>query len=181
MRNGLFLSLGLGAILAVSCRDTSTNPDPGRIGVRVFLEREYINYAWGYDHSGWIVDTAGNMISYNIAKAGVTWTPNPGGYYTAEELSAKAHHCDTLRGTVPTDTLQWLRTLAESSVGGAYSDTTHPMVDAGTVTLFCYVYDPDSSKYRQVVLLEYGDYQFSNTAAPAIQLSDWMARQQAWY
>jgi len=180
MKIPLLLPIMLAASLSLSCNDTSTNP-VGQNNAPVFLESEFLNYAWGYAHSGWIADSAGNLVSYNLAKSGVQWVPNQSGYYTAEELRAKVHHNDTLRRTVELDTLQWLGSLAVASVGGEYSDTTHPMVDAGTITLCCYVYEADSAKYRRVVLQVNGDYQFYNTATPAVQLSNWMSRQTTWY
>lgn len=180
MKIRLLFSVALASLLALSCKDTSTNPVE-QSHAPVFLESEYLNFAWGYDHSGWIVDTAGNVISYDLSKSGVQWTPNATGYYTGEELREKVHHNDTLRGTISGDTLQWLNALVAASVGGTYSDTTHPMADFGTVAFLGYVFDADSSKYRRGGLQVYGGYRFYNTASPAIELSAWMSRQHGWW
>ncbi len=161
------------SVLALECRETPTNP--GQTShARVFLESERLNNAWGYFHQGWVIDTAGNIISYDIARDGAHWYGNESGYYTAEELWSKIHHLDTVRGFIPADTMEILRTLAAASVAGTYSDTTWPMRDAGAWTYSCYVYDPDSAKYRQVVLRVWGDCQFFNTAQSAMTLSTWM-------
>jgi hypothetical protein len=174
MKTRSFLLITLITSLALSCKDTSTNPEQGS-HAKIFLESEYINFAWGYAHNGWVIDSAGNIISYDIAKSGTQWTGNPSGYYTGQELWNKVHHCDTLRGFVPSDTLQWLRALAAASVGGAYSDTTCPARDMGSFVYSCYVYNPDSLKFRQIVLRVHGDCEFYNTATSAIKLSNWMA------
>jgi hypothetical protein len=173
-----FLSLlgPLVLLLAISCKDTSTNP--GSLTVQsMFLESEYVNFAWGYSHYGRFIDTSGLIISYDIGRSGEHWTPNPSGYYTEAELRAKIHHNDTLRGIVPADTLDLLRALGAASVGGAFSDTTCPGADMGAFVLSCYIFQEDSSKFRRIVLRVDGDCRYHNTSKSAIELANWLAKQ----
>ena len=163
------------AVLTCSCKDTTAGPGEAS-RARMFLESEYMNNSWGYAHWGWVIDTAGNIVSYDIGKSGNDWRGNPGGYYTEQELLAKVDHCDTLRGSIPSDTLLWLRGLA-ATVGETYSDTLRVGADMGALVRSCYIFDPDSSKYHQVVLRVTGDYQYHNTSPGAVALADWIDRQ----
>lgn len=174
MKVCVYLTVVLLATSTFSCSDASTDPDQAG-STTVYLEREYVNWAWGYAHNGWFLDPAGNIISYDIAKSGTAWVPSASGYYTEEELEAKMHHRDTLRGVVPLDTVKLLDRLALASLGGTYSDTVCPGADMGALIYSCYVYRADSSKFRHVVLRVDGDCRYQNTSDAARELSDWMS------
>ncbi len=157
--------------LLLSCTTTTGPQQP--LPARMFLESEYVNNAWGYAHWGWVIDTAGNVVSYDIGKSGSGWRGNESGYYTEAELLDKVHHCDTLRGSIPVDTLLWLQGLV-ASVGNTYSDTARVGADMGAFVSSCYVFVRDSSKYHQIILRVTGDYQYHNTSPAAVALANWI-------
>ena len=162
-------------LLTSSCKDASTNP--GSLTVpRMFFESEYVNYAWGYSHSGRFIDTSGLVISYDIARSGDHWEPNRSGYYTESEIWAKIHHRDTVRGLVPADTLELLKSLGLASMVGTYSDTTCPGADMGALIYSCYVFQADSLKFQRIILRVDGDCRYHNTSENAIELAAWLAR-----
>jgi hypothetical protein len=176
MKTSRFFSIALITALVVSCKDTTSNPQP-EPRPKIYFETEYVNFArGGYSHNGWFIDTSGAVISYDIGKSGIQWIPNPTGYYTEAELWAKIHHNDTLRGVVSADTLELLRGLATSSVAGTQSDTVCPGADMGALVYSCYVFQPDSTKFRRIELRVDGDCRHYNTSQSAIELANWMAR-----
>ncbi|HEY6952906.1 MAG TPA: hypothetical protein VI758_10895 [Bacteroidota bacterium] len=174
MRSYTSMSIVLAAALMFCCKDSATGPQFQPLS-KIYFETEYVNFSWGYVHNGWFIDTAGNVISYDLAKSGTQWVPNSNELYGEAELWAKIHHNDTLRTQVPLDTLEALRSLAVASVGGKYSDTTCPGADMGAFVYACYVYQADSLKFRRTVLRVYGDCRYYNTSPSAIELADWMA------
>jgi hypothetical protein len=157
-----------------SCRETATGPETPTPG-RFYLEREYVNSAWGYVHRGVFVDTAGVIISYDLSKTGIDWEVSPGELYTEAELWAAIHHNDTVRGVIPTDTLSMLRKLAYDSVSGKMSDTTGSGADMGAVIYSCYTLEGGQGLFRKTELRVGGDCEYHNTSASAIQLANWMA------
>lgn len=177
MKTYQFCLIALIATLLLSCKDASINPEHPDLN-KVYLESEYVNFAWGYAHNGWFIDTSGNIISYDIAKSGTQWVRNSSEYYSEDELWAKIHHKDTLREVIPNDTLKHLRELALASVAGTLSDTVCPGADMGALVYSCYVFKPDSLKFQRIVLRVYGDCRFNNAAQSAIDLAHWISRRQ---
>ena len=175
MKSYYLLAMTMTLALVFSCKDTISDTASSDHS-RIYFEREYVNFAWGYVHFGWFIDSSGQVISYDIAKSGDRWVANPSGYYTEEQLWIKIHHMDTLRSSVPADTLQFLRGLAQNAVAGTSSDTICAGADMGAHSYSCYVFQADSSKFRRIVLRVEGDCSYHNTSQSAITLATWMAQ-----
>ena len=131
-----------------SCKDAGVEPQQAPAG-RFYLETEYVNSAWRYVHRGQVIDTAGRVITYDLGPTRGAWQGTPGELYTEEELWAKIHHNDTVRGSIPADTLRWLQRLAYASVAGAMSDTVGGSMDLGMSIISCYTLEPGTSLFRR--------------------------------
>ncbi len=161
----------------VSCQQASfTGGD--LVGSETLFETELVNYAWGFAYQGTVIDQDGSMYSYNPGKDTIHVLYHADGYYTKEELHAKYAHARSFIRIVSPDTLQWLTTLAASVTPNTFSDTTHPMVDAGIVQYSTYIYRASAGKFQQVVLRVDGDYHFYNTSQSAVSLAAWMKENQ---
>lgn len=159
---------------APSCKDAGLGPHESTPG-RFYLESEYVNSAWRHVHRGMFIDTAGVMITYDLGDVPGAWQGTPGELYTEEELWAKIHHNDTVRGTVSADTLRWLKSLAYGSVGGKMSDTAGGAMDMGVSIMSCYTLEGGSSLFRRTELRATGDMEYHNTCSSAVELAKWMA------
>lgn len=161
--------------LMASCEDTSTGPQEQKIG-RFYLEREYVNSAWGrHVHRGVFIDTGGVVITYDLGPSPGAWRGTAGELYTENELWAKLHNNDTVRGSIPADTLSWLRTLAYASVSGKMSDTVGGGADIGLSIYSCYTLEGVDSLFRRTELRVEGDRAYHNTSPGAIELAQWMS------
>lgn len=158
----------------LSCKDAGVGPQPAQPG-RFYLETEYINSAWRYVHRGQVIDTAGRVITYDLGPTPGAWQGTPGDLYTEEELWAKYHHNDTVRGSISPDTLRWLQRLAYASVAGAMSDTVGGSMDLGMSIISCYTLEEGTSLFRRTELRATGDMEYHNTCTNAMQLAAWVA------
>ena len=48
-------------LFIISCKKHSNSID----NKEILFQYEYINYAWGYQHYGYIIDNQGNVLTYN--------------------------------------------------------------------------------------------------------------------
>jgi hypothetical protein len=158
----------------VSCKDAGVEPQPAPPG-RFYLETEYVNSAWRYVHRGQVIDPAGRVITYDLGPTPGTWQGSPGEMCTEEELWAKIHHNDTVRGSIPADTLQLLQQLAYASVAGTMSDTVGGSMDLGMSIISCYTLEAGTSLFRRTELRATGDMEYHNTCTSAVRLAAWMA------
>lgn len=161
--------------LMASCGDTSIEPQEKKLG-RFYLEREYVNSAWGrHVHRGVFIDSGGVVITYDLGNSPEAWQGTANELYTEAELWAKLHSNDTVRGSIPADTLSWLRTLAYASVSGKMSDTVGTGADIGLSIYSCYTLEGANSLFRRTELRVEGDLGYHNTSPGAIELANWMA------
>jgi len=66
MRNiRLLFILGLMIFSLTNCEKDNDGTDISMTNQRIYFQYDYINFAWGYQHSGWLIDSSGNVHCYN--------------------------------------------------------------------------------------------------------------------
>jgi hypothetical protein len=140
---------------------------------RVYFSADYINYAWGNVHEGWLMDEDGKVSVYsNPAK----WNfADDKGYLTNNELSANVLSCDSVIFMVGNSTLDHYKAMIPGVAYAKVSDLEWTACDGGTTSYYCYYFDPANGKYKQVILKQFGDYSRENEGQNAKALNDWIA------
>jgi len=160
-----------------SCSDNNISIINSKtIDEKIIFEVEYTNWAWGYQHFGYFIDTTGDVHSYDLGTSNITLYDTSFDYYSEEYLRAKFNHADTLRRTVNHDSLRWSYTLARLVLPGPYSDRTNIGADMGSISYYVYLYDPVVTKYHKILLSQEGDWTFYNTQESAMVLVPWLKR-----
>jgi len=59
---------------------------------------------------------------------------------------------------------------------GTLSDPKNEMVDFGTVQYSGFLYDPDNSRYKRILIKQTGDWAIDNSSKEAKTLYDWLKR-----
>jgi len=156
------------------CRTVETAP---RVSTgRYLFEVTYTNYAWGYNHRGMYVDSAGRIHTFTWPRSGEHWEPRESETYTDAELAAKYAPGAMSGGSVQPDSLNAMLDQMRSASEGSFSDTTRPMADAGVTRSSLYLYDPAEGTYRRIPLRQRGDFRFDNLAPSARTLADMLER-----
>jgi hypothetical protein len=75
------------ALFLFSCKDSGVN-NPNLSSTGIIFEVEYVNYAWGILYQGVLIESNGNVYSYNPGKENVRYVYNSDGYYTDQELQS---------------------------------------------------------------------------------------------
>lgn len=165
-----YFSLLVGAIMLVSCqKEIVENSFEGQA---VLFSKEYINYAWGYQHFGWIMDSDGVIRSYNQPEK---WNfIDSVGYISSGKMVDNINITTSILLQVDKDETSKFYPKAMQSLYGKTTVPTHEMSDFGTITYSAYVLIPETGKFKRIVLYQYGDVCFINTSEAAREIYTWM-------
>jgi hypothetical protein len=141
---------------------------------KVYCERSYTNFAWGYQHNGIYIDPQGNLYSYKYHRTDKPWSPKQAESPTEPELEDKYSHGRQLIRTIEPQEWQAKRKLLVAASNGQMSARKQRGADMGANVCRCYVFDEASSHYKEVELRVRGDWSYENLAPSAKELADWL-------
>ncbi|MFT5822371.1 MAG: hypothetical protein ACI8ZM_003627 [Crocinitomix sp.] len=139
-----------------------------------YYTMEYQNWAWGYSHSGWIIDSEGNVNSFNLPN---DWNgPDSLGYISESQLIENISNCDSKIGSVSKRTLYTHNKLINDAATGSNSEPESNGADIGRYAYYCYQFDTDAGLYKGVVLEVDGDWSYHNESNAAKSIAKWMKK-----
>lgn len=142
---------------------------------KIVFEYDYINYAWGYQHKGWLVDTNGVVRLHQSADEHETWKlADNSGYISENDLQHNYDLSDTVIYNLDPSEVKGKITLLNSISENDLSEKSHPMADAGVGSLYGYVWDKNVQKYKRIFLAQSGDIAQVNNNANAVILKNWL-------
>jgi len=142
-------------------------------GQKILFHHSYLNWAWGYQNRGWFIDSLGAVKSYKVLSHS-EWYIARNGYISEDELFQNYSMADTIEHFLEKNQLYQMYQLVESASHGNYSDINCVGADIGEYANYCYWWDQDSSKYKQVMLSISGDCLQHNLDSSAIILDNWL-------
>jgi hypothetical protein len=163
------------ASLIVACvRQMGNDPDEQIAATqalrnqKIVFEAEYVNYAWGYQHKGIVVDNQGNVYEYD--RKGTRWMHDEKEPLREQDLLNKYINTKPLR-TLDAATLRDKFALA-LAIKNDVSDMKSRCADAGTWTLWAY--QQTNGVYAATLLFRAGDIAQENRSASARELTAWV-------
>ncbi|MBE0649492.1 MAG: hypothetical protein IH595_01505 [Bacteroidales bacterium] len=142
-----------------------------RPGQKVYFQYNYINFAWGFQHSGWLIDSSGNVYCYNKPE-GWNYSDSTGIITHAQmdsNLSATSSVCYKIDKNVLKEKIKLLYVASK----GKISEPSQEAYDAGAWEYSGYIYDSEKKIYKKVLLKQAGDIGINNSSPAAVQLSNW--------
>jgi hypothetical protein len=160
--------------LLLSCKDSGVN-NQNQSNDKIIYEVEYVNYSWGFNYHGTMIDQDGSIYSYNPAKDTISVLYHAE-YYTEQELQSKYQHAKTYINKIAEDSLNWSHNLATEVTNNDFSDTSRLGADMGELEYSIYIYRPQMSRYQKIILKVEGDWTFYNKSQYAISLVTWLKK-----
>ena len=156
-------------IMTCCKKDNNSNP---LISQQILFQADYINYAWTYQHYGWLIDSSGNVRSYKLPKK---WNfADSDGYISAVDMNDNFQQLDTIVYKINKDTLQKYFNKLISAASGELTKPESEMFDAGSTLFSGYIYDLKSGKYKEILIRQIGDVFIENKSIEANQIYNWM-------
>ena len=157
-------------LLLAGCEKTSN--DLYDIDQLVLFQVDYINHAWGFQHSGFFVDSTGIVKSYDLP---ASWNyPDPDGLIAESELHDNLDKA--IKDECSVDKVEIFRYLnmLDKAQSGTITDPVNVAADAGVTSYLGYIYDPARNRYKQILLRQNGDFEVTNTSKEASKIYEWL-------
>jgi hypothetical protein len=138
----------------------------------ILFEVEYVNYAWGYQHNGFIIDINGNVYTYDKPEG---WNfPANDRELGNEEIAENLSKCTLSEYKVPMDELKkyslYIRNISQSSV----SAMKNSGYDMGSLEYVCYQASPSSGMHRRYLIKMEGDFTCENLNIYTKKVASWL-------
>ena len=161
--------IGLSFLTLSSCEIITNTPIDQQA---VYFEYEYINYAWGFQHNGWIIDEEGNVRSFKLPE---DWQyPDSSGMISEAALLYNIKQTDSIIAVVDSTELDKYTALITGARDGRISVRENTAADAGSASLHAYLYDEEKDAYLKIFLASSGDWSSENESYNARKLVKWL-------
>jgi hypothetical protein len=138
----------------------------------VLFQVEYVNYAWGYSHSGIVIDSAGNVGYFRLPES---WhTPDSLGYISESDMNDNFRPLKDVPVTVEKEALIKYYAMLPEASQGELSKTVNRMADDGATVYSGFLYLPSIKKYKQVLIRQWGDWEIENYSPDAEEIFKWL-------
>jgi len=143
--------------------------------VDCYFQYEYVNYAWGFSHTGFTVTPDGEVFSFDNS---TPWIFGDNSQLTLEELKkniSASVKADTL---ISRSDIEHYVQLAFFARSGKLSDPVSRGADMGERICKIIVHDTTDPQngYREVLLTKNGDWDQSNLSPEAAIIAEWVSK-----
>ena len=136
------------------------------------FEIQYVNYAWGYQHSGSIIDASGDVREFDLPSV---WNyPDSEGYISKADMDENLAQLGEITCTVNQRDLVYYSDKLANAQNGKLTTPEHKMCDFGSLSYSGYIYEPGKNRYRHVLIRQTGDFYVANKSREASDIYQWL-------
>ena len=156
---------------------TSCKTEVPIVHQKILFEQHYMNYAWGYQNKGYLIDSLGNVRTFDISKDTVKWNEaDKERSISAAKLAQNIALCTSIVYQINHDTLSFYSGKIEAASKGKVSEPLNQMADAGSNVFSAFMYDEKTNSYKKIMLKTWGDWTINNDSPEAESIYSWMVR-----
>ena len=172
MKTIIYLTLLASLSVGLNSCDSIFNSDDEALAQEFYFQYEYLNHAWGYSHSGWLIDSLGNVWCYTLPE---NWNQSDSsGMIDAAALKANLSKTDSVCHSIDMAVLKKKIKLIENASSGTLQDPESVGADMGAMSYYAFVYEKKKDSYKRILLKKMGDWTIDNDAREADDLYEWM-------
>ena len=140
-----------------------------------YFQREYVNYAWGFSHSGFTITPSGEVYTFDKTTPWVFADHGKMTFASLRKNIAASVKADTL---INKSEIESYQRLLSASLSGKLSEPASRGADMGETICKVIVIDSTdpSGGYHEVILTEDGDIEQHNLAPEASVIADWLTQ-----
>lgn len=165
----LYLLLLIIPLFLVSCDENQ--PEEKLTGC--YFQHEYVNYAWGFSHSGFTITPSGEVYSFEKS---TPWVFAENGKISFESFKKNIEVSVKIDTLISKSDIERLQQLAFNAMSGKLSEPVSVGADMGGITSKIIFQESDDPKFgfREVILTTEGDFRQLNLAPEAAAIADWL-------
>jgi len=143
---------------------------------KVYFEVHHANFAWIVYNNGIMIDSAGNVKSFDLKSINEWEYPDDKGKISTEAIANNYKRCTSLLTKIDMDSLKYYVNKISKAAKGTLSKPESIMADAGITEYIAYIYDSKTNLYQKVLLFQGGDNQTTNKSKEADEIYRWLYR-----
>jgi len=140
-----------------------------------YYQYEYVNHAWGFNHSGFTISPAGEVFSFDKTTPWMFAENNKLSNADLKKNIAASVKVDTLINRSELDIYNQLAFAAKS---GKLSEPVQRGADMGEI--ICKIFVPDNTdpqnSFNEVILTKNGDFDQYNLAPESAVIAEWLSK-----
>lgn len=139
----------------------------------ILFQYEYTNHAWGYAHSGFLIDVNGNILTYGLPEKWIF--PTDDQTLTQKEVIENIGVCQIADFKIPPEELRKYTNYIDNIAASKVTSPKNVSADAGTTGYYCYQYSENSLTYKRTVIRIEGDFVCENLNFYSKKIVEWMS------
>lgn len=138
----------------------------------ILFQFEYVNYAWGYQHNGYIIDNEGNILTFSNPE---NWNfPDNDLRQTGAQVAENIRKCTDTGKKIPLEELQKYSNYIKNIALSKITAIKNVAADAGSVEFVCYQFSEGTGMYKSYLIKMEGDFTCENLNFYSKKVSTWM-------
>ena len=138
----------------------------------MLFQVDYVNYAWGYQHNGFIIDNQGNVMTYKNPQI---WNfPDKDFKLSESQVIENFKSCLNSGNKIPAAELKkyagYIKNISLSQV----TALKNVAADAGTMQYICYQFSENLRTYKGHLIKEEGDFTCENLNFFSKRVTTWL-------
>jgi hypothetical protein len=164
----IIISFLLSAFFISGCKKNNVINDKQVI----LFQIDYLNYAWGYQHSGFIIDNHGDIFTYMNPE---NWNfPDKDFSLTGNQVMENLQRCLYSGKKIPQEELikyaGYIKNLSSSKV----TALKNVAADAGSLEYICYQFSEKTGGYKGYLIKMEGDFTCQNLNFYSKRVAMWL-------
>lgn len=138
----------------------------------ILFEYQYVNYAWNYQHYGFIIDNEGNVLYYKNPEE---WNfPDRELRINENQVAENLSFCTHTGIIIPKSDLEKYSNHIKNIASSKISAMKNAADDAGSSEYICYQYSESTGMYKGTLIKMEGDFTCENLNFFSRKVTDWM-------
>lgn len=138
----------------------------------IIFQYDYTNYAWGYQHNGFIIDNQGNILTYNNPE---DWNfRDKDMILTEEQVAENISKCQLSGKKIPENELRKFTAYIKKFASSEITAAKNVAADSGTAEYLCYQYSGTTGTYKGYLIRTEGDFTRENLNFYSKKVALWM-------
>jgi len=138
----------------------------------ILFQVEYVNYAWGYQHDGFIIDNAGNVLTYKNPQ---NWNfPDKEFNISESQVIENIGMCLNSGKKIPVEELRKYSSYIKNISSSKVTKLKNVAADAGSMQYICYKFSEKSGIYKGCLIKMEGDFTCENLNFFSKKVSAWL-------
>jgi hypothetical protein len=138
----------------------------------MLFQVDYVNYAWGYQHNGFIIDNQGNVLTYKNPQI---WNfPDNDFALTENQVHENMENCVSSGKKIPLEELKKYASYIKNISSSKITALKNVAADAGSMQYICYQFSENPGIYKGSLIKLEGDFTRENLNFFSKKVSNWL-------